>query len=41
MSRDEKIVDFPKPEIILEESVRRQMTEAERLANLSPGEWQL
>jgi putative DNA primase/helicase len=43
MSLDEKIVEFPKaePPISPEERVRRQMVEAERLANLSPGEWML
>jgi putative DNA primase/helicase len=43
MSLDEKIVEFPKtePPIGPEERVRRQMVEAERLANLTPGEWML
>ncbi len=36
-----KIVGFPKPEVPPEEMVRRQRVEAERLARLSPGEWQL
>ena len=31
----------PKPEVPPEEMVRRQRVEAERLARLSPGEWQL
>ena len=41
MSDDPKIVGFPKPEVSPEEMVRRQRVEAERLARLSPGEWQL
>jgi putative DNA primase/helicase len=42
MNGDEKkIVDFPKTEILSDESVRHQMAEAQRLANLAPGEWQL
>ena len=41
MSDDPKIVGFPKPEVPPEEMVRRQRLEAERLARLSPGEWQL
>jgi hypothetical protein len=41
MSDDPKIVEFPKPDVPPEEMVRRQRVEAERLARLSPGEWQL
>ena len=41
MSDDPKIVGFPKAEVSPEEMVRRQRVEAERLARLSPGEWQL
>ena len=41
MSDDMKIAGFPKPEVPPEEMVRRQRVEAERLARLSPGEWQL
>jgi hypothetical protein len=43
MSLDEKIAEFPKaePPTGPEERVRRQMVEAERLANLTPGEWML
>lgn len=41
MSDDLKVVGFPKPEVPPEEMVRRQRLEAERLARLSPGEWQL
>ena len=41
MSDDMKIVGLPKPEVPPEEIVRRQRVEAERLAGLSPGEWQL
>lgn len=41
MSDESKIVEFVKPEISLEEMVRRQRDEAERLARLAPGEWQL
>jgi len=36
-----KIVDFPKTEIDSAELIRRQRVEAERLARLAPGEWQL
>ena len=38
---DERVVSFPQPEIPPEEAVRRQMVEAQRLASLTPGEWQL
>jgi putative DNA primase/helicase len=43
MSTDDanKIVGFPKAEPPLEEQIRRQRIEAERLAHLAPGEWQL
>ena len=41
MSDDLKVVGFPKAEVPPEEMVRRQRLEAERLARLSPGEWQL
>ena len=41
MSDDLKVVGFPKAEVPPEEMVRRQRFEAERLARLSPGEWQL
>jgi putative DNA primase/helicase len=41
MNDDVKIVGFPKPEVSPEELIRRQRKEAERLAGLSPGEWQL
>ena len=41
MSDDPKIAGFPKPEVPPQEMVRRQRLEAERLARLSPGEWQL
>ena len=34
-------VGFPKTEVPPEEIVRRQRVEAERLARLTPGEWQL
>jgi hypothetical protein len=37
-ARDSKIVSFPEDP---QEHVRRQMAEAQRLANLAPGEWQL
>jgi putative DNA primase/helicase len=38
---NKKIVDFPKPEVDSAELIRRQHVEAERLARLTPGEWQL
>ena len=38
---DNKIVDFPKTETDPTELIRRQHVEAERLARLAPGEWQL
>jgi putative DNA primase/helicase len=38
---DPKIVGFPKTDVPPEELIRRQRVEAERLARLSPGEWQL
>ena len=41
MSDDVNVVGFPKVEVLPEEMVRRQRLEAERLARLSPGEWQL
>jgi putative DNA primase/helicase len=41
MSSDQNIVDFPKAEVDPAELIRRQRVEAERLARLSPGEWQL
>ena len=41
MDDDPKIVGFPQPEISPEEAIRRQRSEAERLAALAPGEWPL
>lgn len=41
MDDDPKVVGFPKPEVPPEELIRRQRVEAERLAELSPGEWVL
>ena len=41
MSRDEKILDFPKAGITSEEKAMRAMAEAKRLASLTPGEWRL
>jgi putative DNA primase/helicase len=41
MSRDKKVLDFPKAEITSEEMIRRAMAEARRLASLAPGEWRL
>ena len=38
---DLNVVGFPKAEVSPDEMVRRQRLEAERLARLSPGEWQL
>jgi hypothetical protein len=38
---DNKIVGFPKTETDPAELIRRQHVEAERLARLTPGEWQL
>src|ERR1700731_2585801 len=39
MSSDEKVLDFPRVEVTSEESARRVMVEATRLARLAPGEW--
>lgn len=39
MSRDEKIVEFPKPEEVTEERARRLRIEVERLARLPTVEW--
>ncbi len=39
MSRDDKIVDFPKVEITPEERARRLTAEVNRLASLPPTEW--
>ena len=39
MSSDEKVLDFPRVEVTPEESARRVMVEARRLASLAPGEW--
>ena len=39
MSSDEKVLDFPRVEVTPEESARRVMVEATRLASLAPGEW--
>jgi hypothetical protein len=41
MSSDEKVLDFPRVEGTSEESARRVMVEATRLAGLAPGEWRL
>ena len=41
MSSDEKVLDFPRVEVTSEESARRVMVEATRLASLAPGEWRL
>src|ERR1700720_2082873 len=41
MSSDEKVLDFPRVEVTSEESARRVMVEARRLASLAPGEWRL
>src|SRR6185436_1323236 len=41
MSIDEKVLDFPRAEVTPEESARRVMIEATRLAGLAPGEWRL
>ena len=41
MSIDEKVLDFPRAEVTPEESTRRVMVEATRLASLAPGEWRL
>ena len=41
MSIDEKVLDFPRVEVTPEESARRVMVEATRLARLAPGEWRL
>ena len=41
MSSDEKVLDFPRVEGTSEESARRVMVEATRLASLAPGEWRL
>src|ERR1700722_4506900 len=41
MSSDEKVLDFPRVEVTPEESARRVMLEATRLASLAPGEWRL
>ena len=41
MSIDEKVLDFPRAEVTTEESARRVMVEATRLAGLAPGEWRL
>ena len=38
---DEKVLDFPRVEVTPEESARRVMVEATRLASLAPGEWRL
>ena len=38
---DKKVRDFPRVEVTLEESARRVMVEATRLASLAPGEWRL
>jgi hypothetical protein len=35
---DEKVLDFPRVEVTPEESARRVMVEATRLASLAPGE---
>ena len=37
----EKVLDFPRVEVTPEESARRVMVEATRLASLAPGEWRL
>jgi hypothetical protein len=39
MSRDKKIVDFPKAEVASDERAHRLKVEVERLANQSPTEW--
>ena len=41
VSSDEKVLDFPRVEVTPEESARRVMVEATRLASLAPGEWRL
>src|SRR6516162_4528178 len=41
MSSDEKVLDFSRVEVTPEESARRVMVEATRLAGLAPGEWRL
>ena len=41
MSIDENVLDFPRAEVTPEESTRRVMVEATRLASLAPGEWRL
>src|ERR1700731_1527800 len=41
MSGDEKVLDFPRVEGTSEESARRVMVEATRLARLAPGEWRV
>ena len=38
---DKNVLDFPRAEVTPEESVRRVMVEATRLASLAPGEWRL
>ena len=38
---DKKVRDFPRVEVTPEESARRVMVEATRLASLAPGEWRL
>jgi hypothetical protein len=38
---NEKVRDFPSVEVTPEESARRAMVEATRLASLAPGEWRL
>ena len=41
LGSDEKVLDFPRVEVTPEESARRVMVEATRLASLAPGEWRL
>src|SRR6185503_19081423 len=41
MSIEEKVLDFPRADVTTEESARRVMVEATRLAGLAPGEWRL
>jgi putative DNA primase/helicase len=41
MSAPDPVVNFPPPQLDPEEAIRRQRVEAERLARLTPGEWQL
>ena len=38
---DKRVRDFPRVEVTPEESARRVMVEATRLASLAPGEWRL